>query len=859
MSHKMAKTKTGSKVTSTRSIMQTRNASSKKKTIVSVSQDKETAEKQNQKNKECKQRSKETTNNNRIIAAKTVTFNNSSNLDRNKTEDIKRQNSRNEISENISNKRQMSLKESFMNQSKMRVLRSFKNAKVHKNDLTSTKGDNPFNLKDCSIILENKLNVSNKRLPVYKCVLLESSKENSNEIYEFKFDANDSAEKVPKKRKKKLILKKAFLSKKKKNIRVNNNVQKTKIDKKAPDKFQVKEVNELEEKKEEKNNKKVTEKDSAESKENKVSVEPVTEPVSKDNLHTETDIHKTEGNINEEEVENNNITKPTVVSVEELNNKKITIMNNSQISNSNDFRPFRPTNVFKNEFAVPQKNMFNRSLFGKSLSPIKKLSEDSDIASPWRLPPLFAFSQVNNVFQSTPQNRKFDIASNRFVRTLNNETKSYVDTINTKILKRNNENISAEGHVNTINLKKKTPLVSRKFGTEITNMNQSLQSNLGESINELVTSDVENIQPSTIQSPSMINFSINNTFSSGTNESNENNENHENHENRENKENKENKENRKSKENNTTNYLSKKVFKKKKIKSQSPKKSALRVQMDEQKENMDPQPGPSGLQNRLSSNNLRVLRQSNLNNFLNIAEMPQSTVIKTPHRIFDDVCSTPISSKSDRKMNKSVTDLKNAFGFDEEDSNQDVLLIECKNTNDKEKQDNAIQTNLENNNRPLARLSIGEIKYKLLSNKLKDDVRKEQNVETKKLIAKKSPIKENKKTKIDIINFSDTFDVFSEMDESVSENIPEVPLFADCEPTHFKQPPRYSYKRKRAVKFNLSDETDHEEEEDLEFEPESKRKKGNKMKAEQENRLMEWVDSINKSFNEVDEYELVIE
>lgn len=846
----MAKTKAGSKVTSTRSIIQTRNASSKKKANVSVAQDKKINEKQNQKNMERKQPSKKNNNNNKIIAAKTVTFNDSNNLDKYKSKDIKKQKDRHKINENISNMRQMSLKESFMNQSNIRVLRSFKNVVKNKNDLISTKEHNPFNLKEC-IVLEKKLNLNSKRLPVYKCVPHESSKENSNEIYEFKFDANDSTEKLPKKRKKKGTIKKALLSKKKKNILRNNNLPKAKIDEKVPTNLQVKEVEELEDEIKEKNNKEVIEKDSAKPRENKVSVEPVIEHVSTENLHKETNNCEVEElqNINEEQVQDNNNTKAIIVSVEECNDKKITIMKNSQTSNSDDFRPFRPTNIFKNEFMVQQKNMLNHSLFEKSLSPIKKLSENPEIASPWRLPSLLTFSQINNAFHSTPQNRKCDIASNRFVRTSNNETKSYAGTINTKILKRNNENISAEGHVSAISLKKKTPSVPRKFGTEITNTNQSLQSNLGESINELVASDVENIQPSTIQSSSMINFSINNTFNSAS---------HENKENQENKENEEDKENQENKENNMSNYLNQKVFKKRKIKSKSPKKSALYVQMDEQKENVDPQPGPSGLQNRLSFNNDRVLKQSNLNNFLNIIEMPQSTVIKTPHRIFDDVHSTPHSSKSVKKLNKSNTELKNAFGFDEEDSVQDVLSVECKSTNDKEKQEKVIQTNLQDYNRPLARLSIGEIKNKLLVKKLKDDIRKEQNIEIEKLIAKKSPMKEKNKAKIDVVNFSDTFDVFSEMDESVTENVPEIPLFMDYEPTHFKQPPRYSYKRKRAVKFGLSSESD-DEDENLILEHESKRKKGNKIKPEQEKRLMEWVDNINKTFNEVDQYELVIE
>lgn len=50
-----------------------------------------------------------------------------------------------------------------------------------------------------------------------------------------------------------------------------------------------------------------------------------------------------------------------------------------------------------------------------------------------------------------------------------------------------------------------------------------------------------------------------------------------------------------------------------------------------------------------------------------------------------------------------------------------------------------------------------------------------------------------------------------------------------------------------------------EEEEEKMFGHEIKRKKPDKLKKEQEKRLMEWVKDINKTFSEVDQYELVIE
>ncbi|XP_034177812.2 uncharacterized protein LOC117603116 isoform X1 [Osmia lignaria lignaria] len=855
IANKKVNTKVNSKVINTRSTIQIRNVLSKKRNNASASLDTETIEKESKKTVKHKQLSKEGINN-RVKAKKSVIHNDSNNLNRNKSKVIKRKQSTNETSKNISNLRQMSLKESFVNQSKKRVLRSSKNTKGLKNDEIPIKKDCSPKLNDCG---------SREKLPVYKSVPLDNSQEDTNEIYEFKFDVNDSKEKLPKKRKKKFTTKKTLLSKKKKNVFGKHNLPEIKIDKEIPTNFQfeeVQEVKELKEVTEAKRDKEAIGTNSVEILESKVSTEPVVEHVlEKDDLQEdlknvsadpliehvltenvqeyakeETDTHKSEKpqSTKEEQVKDN-ITKPRIVSVEDLNNKKVTMIHNSQTSKSDDFQPFRLTDIFKSDLVVQQKNMLNHSLFERSLSPIKKSSENLEIGSPWRTPQPLTFSQVKNAFQSTPQSNKYGIFSNKFVRTSNNEIKPYGSIINAKnISQKNNENINEEGYVSNVSHKKRKPSGSRKFGTEITNINQSLQSNPGEGINELVVSEAENIPPPAIQTTNTMNLSTNNTFSSGTNE---------------------------NKENNMSNQQSQIVVKKerKKVNSQSPKKSTLSVQMDEQKENFDPQPGPSGLQNRSIVNDQRVLRQSNLNNFLNIMEMPQSTTIKTAHKIFDDICSTPVSTiKSGKKLHERSMELQNAFGFSDEDDENLSSSVEYKNANDKEKEEKAIQTNLENYNRPLARLSVNEIKNKLAVNKLKEDIKKVENVQTEKLDVKRSPLKEKNKNKIDITSFSDTFDVLSETGESkIGNNIPEVPLFADFEPTHFSQPPRYSYKRKRPVKFSLSDESGSEEEEIPKHE--IKRKRGNKMKLQQEQRLKNWVKNINKTFSEVDQHELVVE
>lgn len=766
---KKVKTQLNRKVINTRSKIQTRNALFKKRANASVSLDKEAIEKESKKTVKHKQLSQKGINN-RAKAEKSLTHNDCNDVNRNKSKVIKRKQSMNETSKNISNLRQMSLKESFVNQSKKRVLRSSKNAKNLKNDKTPIKEDCSPELNDCG---------SKEKLPVYKSVPLDNSKEDTNEIYEFKFDVNDSKEKLPRKRKKKPTIKKTLLNKKKKNVFGKHNLPEIKIDKKIPTNFQVEEIQEVKELKEvteAKSYKEVTGTNSVESLKSKVSTEPVVEHVLKKNdlqedlknvsaeplidhvlmenvreyTKEETDTQSTN-----KEPGKDNIIKPKIVSIEDLNNKKVTVMGNLQTSKLDDFQPFRLTDIFNSELAVQQKNMLNHSLFERSLSPIKKSSENLEIDSPWRAPQRLTFSQVKNAFQSTPQNKKYGIFSNKFVRTSNNEIKPYGSIINVKHTpQKNNENINEEGYVSNVSLKKRNPSGSRKFGTEITNINQSLQ---GEGINELVVSDAENMLPAAIRTTNTMNLSTNNTFSSATDENKE----------------------------NMSNQQSQIVVKKerKKVNSQSPKKSTSSVQMDEQKENFDPQPGPSGLQNRSIINDQRVLRQSNLNNFLNIMEMPQSTTIKTPHKIFDDICSTPVSTiKSKKKFHENSLELQNAFGFSEEDD-ENLSSVEYKNANDKEKQEKAIQINLEDCNKPLARLSVNEIKNKLLVNKLKEDIKIVENVQNEKLDVKRSPLKEKNKNKIDITSFSDTFDVLSEMGESVTE----VPLFADFEPTHFSQ------------------------------------------------------------------------
>ncbi|OAD56909.1 hypothetical protein WN48_02434 [Eufriesea mexicana] len=763
-------------------IKKTRN----KKSNISISQTKNITQKEKQKRTNTKKLSKEEMN--ITIQPEEIVTSNNSNTNRRKLRSKKRKVII-RINKNVSNLKQISLKESFLNQSKKKCLRSHKKSKSSMNDT-----------------LAKKSVVDKKKLPIYESISPENSKENTNEIYEFKFDINDSNERLPRKRKKKATVKKTLINNKRRNVSVKQ------VNKKKSN------TNKFEE---------IKRTDFVECK-NKNSTEPVIESetnVLKDVLMEPV---KTDVKVNKELRDSENViknvtvdetvTKPTIISIENLSDTKISMMNTSQTSNSNDFKAFKPTNIFNN-----RKNVLNYSLFEKSLSPIVKSFENPQMSSsPWRPSPFHAFSQVENVVQSTPQSNKYDVLNRRFLRTLYNESKQNRVIAKAKNgLQKNNENMSSERQISSIPPKSKNSF--RKFGTEITNIDQSFQS---KSSIERIPTEIENIQPN-IQSISATSSNVNNIF------------------------NFENNENKKS------NVLSpKKNFKEeiKNVGSKIHQEHVLGMQTDEQREIFDPQPGTSGLQSQLSIPKPRsILWQSNLNNFLNIMEMPQNTAIKTTHGIFDDIETTAISSRSVTKINKSNMDFKNAFGFSDEDSDQGISSTQGKIKNDKEKTPTQLKTGLKNK-KFVTRLSIDEIKNKLVTKKLKEEVHNKENILIENKKTKKLPI-EKKNKQIDIVNFSDTFDVLSET--GVANSTSNIPLFTDLEPSHFTEPPRHSYKRNRSTSFSFLEE--NEEEEERMFAHEIKRKKTNKLKKEQEKRLMEWIEDINKTFSEVDQHELVIE
>ncbi|CAD1469517.1 unnamed protein product, partial [Heterotrigona itama] len=777
--NKTLKLRSCTKVINAKSINQTQRTRNKKSNV-SVSKAKKNMQKERQKKIRSKDLSKDDIKD--TVKSKKIVTRSSSEIKKKDTKTEKRK-VITKVTRNTSNSKQISLKEAFLNQSKVRLLRSHKNSM---NDKSTKKLVSP----------------KKKKVPIYKCKFSpEKSKESTNEIYEFKFDVNDSTERVPRKRKKRAV-KKTTTNKKRRNIPVKQinmkQLTKSKRVKGANVKFE--ENNPMEPSTKDRN-----------------------DVLKTDFVETDVGLNKgakDSGNISGEE-NANTIKKPTIISVEDLSNRRISIVHTSQTSTSPDFKPFRPTNIFNNRLTAQKKDALNFSLFEKSLSPIVKSTENLQIpSSPWRVASLYTFSQVKNVFQSTPQN-KYDIVNKRISRinneALNNESKQFGNITKMKNnLQKNNENMSTGKHVHINTPKTRNPLTSRKFGTEITNLDHSVQ--LKSSIEQ--TSE----QVPTKTETNQLNAESINAITSNVSKFDNN-------------------------ENKTINISSpRKSFKKGTTKVKS------KIKQDDNKvdkeENFDPQPGPSDLQSSIPSKD-RLLKQSNLNNFLNIMETPQSTTIKTAHGIFDDVHSTPITSKA----SVSTVVLKDTFGFSDDDYNQEESPIK----NEDKKKEKFTQRNTQLCNIKPIRLSIGEIKNKLLTKELKEDIHNKENILTEKKKVKKSPIKtKNKHKHVDIVKFSDTFDILSETGETSATSANSVPLFADLEPSHFTQPPRYSYKRKRATKISFSEDESDEEEKRI-MENKIKRKKTDKLKKDQEERLVEWIEDINKTFSEVDKYELVIE
>ncbi|KAK2585567.1 hypothetical protein KPH14_010205 [Odynerus spinipes] len=852
--------------------------------------------------------------------------------------------------------RQMSLKESFSNQETLsKRLRPRKESRNYCED---------------SVLQQNNKNSVNKpnestnsKVPVYKSVKLnEESLKNESDVYDFKFDANDSKERLSARRRRRIInrvkqkrMKKTTYAKPKQvppmvKEKVSSDVPTGNILKKAKgDKERVPGSSTDTGKKSEDDTKKEHVQVSS-SDINSAETEPNNEPSSAEtnNIGIESNNVPSSAESNDTGIESNNaassaetkdtviesdnasssaetkdtaiesdnalsaetrdtaiesdnvpklkmnqqpstkvisentekqpntVLKPRIVSIENLDKNKILIETPVK-SNAEHFAPFRKTNIFNNKGLSQYGNMMNHSLINKSFSPINKVSENFDPGSPWRISPVNTFSQVINLFQSTPQPKAVEILQGRIIRNAKDQAKRLFDaTRKSDIIEADNENLSAQKTLDRPNyITRKFGQSTRKFGTEITNLDHSVQST-NTTNNITLTKQYEGaINNNALRNPninlqSTINIMPNDTptYNDMT----------------------EDKENAVPKSSTTKKLLRKRLkkiastssspLKKEKgiqdkenlnaqsepanVQTFSPSSSYAPKEKEEQsKEIFEPQPGPSGLQKFKSPSNNKPLQQTNLNAFLNIPEVPQSTTITTAHGIYDDAHSTPISGKpikSIKPIDTEHMEIDNAFGFkdDSSDNNLDISPIypdpESNDVQNKKVLKTDVPQTRKNSALP-ARLLAQEIK-KTIARENVDNRENDAKNADKENIEVKKPLSSEKSKYVDTTDFSDTFDVLEEKenDETQKEQS-DIPLFTDLEPVHFTQPPKRSYKRKRNVKFSFSESSSEENESD-DTEPERKKKKRGKLNKEDVKRMRNWIKSINETFQEIEHHEL---
>ena len=70
------------------------------------------------------------------------------------------------------------------------------------------------------------------------------------------------------------------------------------------------------------------------------------------------------------------------------------------------------------------------------------------------------------------------------------------------------------------------------------------------------------------------------------------------------------------------------------------------------------------------------------------------------------------------------------------------------------------------------------------------------------------------------------------------------------------QPPQHSYRKKRAIKFDFSEDNNEEENENAKL---PKKKKPTKSEKEHEKKINEWIKTVNSTFQEIEEHDLFIE
>lgn len=616
--------------------------------------------------------------------------------------------------------RQMSLKESFVRQS-IKHLRPRKNKKNYCEDSKLLQQYLPSQHQSSMVSLE-KLDTmkDNEKKLVYKIEeMSETLSKNKDDVYDFKYDTNDTREKMVKKKKRRNV-NRARVKKVKKVARKIVESVKSKLIDNGGSKSESPEVEAASSKSPEKEDALEFKVDAPKAKDMKIqAVERADEmPVNRVGQNSK---------------------KPRIISIENADNITIAELSFRNVDN------FRSTDISRDKSTTRHKDRLSCTLLTKSLSPISKIHDTFDSGSPWRPPMLQMFSQAKHFVQSTPYVSKMNVIHKKHFIHMKNISHDNGDSAT---------NINVKGTIQNTPDKMNQRKVSnpcRKFGTEITNVdlynNSTIQSgNFAEAKTEKLITDAEVTSLPSIQLDMTTQELADLSFD--------------------------------DKENTPTKRVTKKMKKQRGTKdsSCSPTKS-YEAKNRAQTENADPQLESSSIKSPPTKcDERRKLCQADSNNVFEM-EKENSKMI-TKYDILDDndahsTCTT--SSGTVGKMDNRTSEVKNAFGFCETESELDKSSLE--------KDESATNTQTRSS-KPNARLLFEELKRHVLP---KRSVRRLVNHE------RKADDRENVQactSFVDVVNFSDTFDVLSES-ERRSNCGSNVPLFMDLEPSHFSKVRRY--------------------------------------------------------------------
>lgn len=343
-----------------------------------------------------------------------------------------------------------------------------------------------------SVVILERLNVKDKKVPVYKAVRpSEKSPEDKNDVYDFKFDLNDTKEKASKKKGKRNVNKgksktikkitrkkvtaqpKAIGHKVIKYAEPNANLS-TEIAQSNPLGF-VKAT--------ESSTKKYIAKKIETSKIN-TDIQLLKKPTNKDigkeiePPRVDTDIQIVEESIENameimetsrpdtnvqeeitlpgkaftEQTRKEHASKPRIISIENANNITVTKCSPNK---TDDSLPFRQKNIFHNKTSLKEHNSMLKCS-SLTLSPIQKTANTLDFASPWRAPTLM-FSQTKHFIQSTPYKNLETHKENKETNKKSMEIKKENVEMNKENVEMNKENIEMDKENIDMNKENKGP------------------------------------------------------------------------------------------------------------------------------------------------------------------------------------------------------------------------------------------------------------------------------------------------------------------------------------------------------------------------------------------------------------------